>query len=161
PPPLVRSAQLGLSDRPVADRPGIGPPVRGGAGSQPADVDVRARRPHGLRRPADGGGARPDPRAYRAGPVRTAGLPGSAGGPAGHVDPGLALAGELRGRGHSVEFAGTETGPEGALVPAAGFALRAIRARPVRRRLAPSIVVAPMVALRATAACAALVKAFD
>ena len=37
------------------------------------------------------------------------------GGTAGHVYPGLALAGELRGRGHSVEFAGTETGPEGAL----------------------------------------------
>lgn len=49
------------------------------------------------------------------------------GGTGGHVIPGLAVARELRARGHGVSFVGTEHGMEGRLVPAAGFDLRKIQ----------------------------------
>src|ERR1035441_9077823 len=42
------------------------------------------------------------------------------GGTGGHVIPGLAVARELRTRGHQVSFVGTEFGIEAKLVPAAG-----------------------------------------
>jgi UDP-N-acetylglucosamine--N-acetylmuramyl-(pentapeptide) pyrophosphoryl-undecaprenol N-acetylglucosamine transferase len=48
------------------------------------------------------------------------------GGTGGHVIPAIAVARELRGRGHDVFFVGTERGTEGKLVPAAGFELRPI-----------------------------------
>jgi UDP-N-acetylglucosamine--N-acetylmuramyl-(pentapeptide) pyrophosphoryl-undecaprenol N-acetylglucosamine transferase len=43
------------------------------------------------------------------------------GGTGGHVIPALAVARELRARGHSVRFIGTRRGIEAKLVPAAGF----------------------------------------
>ena len=43
------------------------------------------------------------------------------GGTAGHVIPALAVAAELRARGHSVRFIGTRRGIEAKLVPAAGY----------------------------------------
>src|SRR5262245_15489854 len=43
------------------------------------------------------------------------------GGTGGHVLPGLAVAQELRARGHTVHFVGTRAGIEARLVPAAGF----------------------------------------
>ena len=43
------------------------------------------------------------------------------GGTGGHVIPALAVAGELRQRGHSVRFIGTRRGIESKLVPAADF----------------------------------------
>jgi UDP-N-acetylglucosamine--N-acetylmuramyl-(pentapeptide) pyrophosphoryl-undecaprenol N-acetylglucosamine transferase len=43
------------------------------------------------------------------------------GGTGGHVIPALAVARELRSRGHSVRFIGTRRGIEAKLVPAAGF----------------------------------------
>jgi UDP-N-acetylglucosamine--N-acetylmuramyl-(pentapeptide) pyrophosphoryl-undecaprenol N-acetylglucosamine transferase len=43
------------------------------------------------------------------------------GGTGGHVIPALAVAGELRARGHSVRFIGTRRGIEAKLVPAAGY----------------------------------------
>ena len=49
------------------------------------------------------------------------------GGTGGHVIPGLAVARELRTRGHQVSFIGTEHGIEGKLVPAAGFELKKIQ----------------------------------
>ena len=49
------------------------------------------------------------------------------GGTGGHVIPGLAVARELRTRGHNVSFVGTEYGMEGKLVPEAGFELRKIQ----------------------------------
>jgi UDP-N-acetylglucosamine--N-acetylmuramyl-(pentapeptide) pyrophosphoryl-undecaprenol N-acetylglucosamine transferase len=49
------------------------------------------------------------------------------GGTGGHVIPGLAVARELRTRGHRVSFVGTEHGMEAKLVPAAGFDLQKIQ----------------------------------
>lgn len=49
------------------------------------------------------------------------------GGTGGHVIPGLAVARELRTRGHNVSFVGTEFGMEAKLVPAAGFDLQKIQ----------------------------------
>ena len=48
------------------------------------------------------------------------------GGTGGHVIPALAVARELRTRGHEVFFVGTERGLEARLVPAAGFDLQKI-----------------------------------
>ena len=48
------------------------------------------------------------------------------GGTGGHVIPALAVARELRQRGHQVYFVGTARGLEATLVPAAGFELRKI-----------------------------------
>lgn len=48
------------------------------------------------------------------------------GGTGGHVIPALAVARELRARGHRVLFVGTERGLEAKLVPAEGFELRKI-----------------------------------
>lgn len=48
------------------------------------------------------------------------------GGSGGHVIPALAVAGELRRRGHTAFFVGTERGLESKLAPAAGFELRRI-----------------------------------
>src|SRR5690349_3127485 len=50
----------------------------------------------------------------------------AAGGTGGHVIPGLAVARELRARGHHVAFVGTERGIEVKLVPAEGFELKLI-----------------------------------
>lgn len=47
----------------------------------------------------------------------------AAGGTAGHVNPAIALAEELRERGHHVRFFGQESRLEGRLVPEAGFEL--------------------------------------
>src|ERR1044071_3620676 len=48
------------------------------------------------------------------------------GGTGGHVIPGLAVARELRARGHQVFFVGTERGLEARLVPAEGVELKKI-----------------------------------
>ena len=48
------------------------------------------------------------------------------GGTGGHVIPALAVARELRTRGHEVFFVGTERGMEAKLVPAEGFELQTI-----------------------------------
>ncbi|NKC16138.1 MAG: undecaprenyldiphospho-muramoylpentapeptide beta-N-acetylglucosaminyltransferase [Gammaproteobacteria bacterium] len=49
-----------------------------------------------------------------------------AGGTGGHIYPGLAVAGELRGRGCEVNWLGTQNGLETLLVPKAGFPLHFI-----------------------------------
>src|SRR5579883_3026071 len=48
------------------------------------------------------------------------------GGTGGHIIPALAVARELRRRGHNVFFVGTERGLEAKLVPAEGFELKKI-----------------------------------
>lgn len=50
----------------------------------------------------------------------------AAGGTAGHINPALALAQELRGRGHEVRFYGTVRGMESSMVPEQGFAFEGL-----------------------------------
>ena len=63
----------------------------------------------------------PGPRPPTPGPFLMAG-----GGTGGHVIPALAVARELRARGHGVLFVGTERGLEARLVPGEGFELKKI-----------------------------------
>lgn len=58
----------------------------------------------------------------------------SGGGTAGHVNPALATAAALARAGADVRFVGTAHGLEHRLVPAAGFPLRTVPARPLRGR---------------------------
>ncbi|WP_219341226.1 glycosyltransferase, partial [Nevskia soli] len=55
------------------------------------------------------------------------------GGTGGHVIPLLAVAEELRTRGHEPYFVGTERGAEARLVPPAGFELQYIRVGGLQR----------------------------
>src|ERR1700686_3645625 len=55
------------------------------------------------------------------------------GGSGGHVIPSLAVARELRGRGHSCVFIGTRTGFEARLVPAADFPIEYIEIGGLKR----------------------------
>jgi len=55
-----------------------------------------------------------------------------AGGTGGHVYPALAVARELQGRGHGVEWVGTHHGMESRVVPAAGIPLHYLAVRGVR-----------------------------
>src|SRR6266545_7095533 len=55
------------------------------------------------------------------------------GGTGGHVIPLLAVARELRRRGHETIFFGTERGLEARLVPAEGFPLELIRVGGLKR----------------------------
>ena len=81
----------------------------------------------------------------------------AAGGTAGHVFPGLALARTLRDRGHVVAFVGTDRGLESRLVPQAGFAFHAVPARPLLREFSLAAARAPFVALSAVRACRPIV----
>lgn len=60
-----------------------------------------------------------------------------AGGTGGHVYPALAVAGELRDRGYSVEWVGTSRGLEQRVVPAAGIKLHHLLVRGVRGKGLP------------------------
>ena len=73
----------------------------------------------------------------------------AAGGTAGHVVPALAVADALVGRGAQVEFVGGERA-EAELVPAAGFALHAVRVRGIDRHNPVKAGYAVALALRAT-----------
>jgi UDP-N-acetylglucosamine--N-acetylmuramyl-(pentapeptide) pyrophosphoryl-undecaprenol N-acetylglucosamine transferase len=70
------------------------------------------------------------------------------GGTAGHVFPALAVAGELRDDGHEVWFAGTASGQEARLVPAAGFRFEEVEARPLERKASVRTLTAPVAAMR-------------
>jgi UDP-N-acetylglucosamine--N-acetylmuramyl-(pentapeptide) pyrophosphoryl-undecaprenol N-acetylglucosamine transferase len=77
------------------------------------------------------------------------------------VFPGLALAAELRDRGHEVRFAGTERGVEARLVPAAGFDFHVVEASPFVRELSLAALRAPVAALRAMRGTGDLVARSD
>lgn len=70
------------------------------------------------------------------------------GGTAGHVFPALALARRLEAEGHEVRFVGTSHGQESRLVPAAGFPLVEVEARPFVRKVSLRAATAPLAALR-------------
>lgn len=57
------------------------------------------------------------------------------GGTGGHTYPALAVAQELRARGHRVRFVGGRRGIEGRVVPAAGFGIDLLPGRGLKRRL--------------------------
>jgi UDP-N-acetylglucosamine--N-acetylmuramyl-(pentapeptide) pyrophosphoryl-undecaprenol N-acetylglucosamine transferase len=80
------------------------------------------------------------------------------GGTAGHVFPGLALAGTLRDRGLVVAFIGTDRGLESRLVPQAGFAFHAVPASPLVRRVSIAAARAPFVAMATIRTCRPLVR---
>lgn len=82
----------------------------------------------------------------------------AAGGTAGHVVPGLALARALSRRGHEVAFLGTADRLEAELVPRAGFDFHPVRARPFVRRPSPAALGAVLTALRAVGECGPLVR---
>lgn len=72
----------------------------------------------------------------------------AAGGTAGHVLPAIALARRLiEDHGADVAFAGTPTGQESRLVPAAGFRLDPIEAAPFVRKVSLRNVRAPVVVM--------------
>jgi len=60
------------------------------------------------------------------------------GGTAGHVLPALAIATELRDRGHEVHLVGSERGIEARLVPEAGFDQTLLPGRGIARSLSPA-----------------------
>jgi UDP-N-acetylglucosamine--N-acetylmuramyl-(pentapeptide) pyrophosphoryl-undecaprenol N-acetylglucosamine transferase len=64
--------------------------------------------------------------------------------------PALAVADALRGSGAEVSFLGTREGPEGRLVPAAGYEIDYVRARGIERRSPLKAVAAGALAAKAT-----------
>jgi UDP-N-acetylglucosamine--N-acetylmuramyl-(pentapeptide) pyrophosphoryl-undecaprenol N-acetylglucosamine transferase len=82
----------------------------------------------------------------------------AAGGTAGHVMPSLAVAEALRARGVSVSFAGSPDRIEAQLVPDAGFPFDSFRISGLPRRPGLAQARAVLLAGRAPAACAAILR---
>jgi UDP-N-acetylglucosamine--N-acetylmuramyl-(pentapeptide) pyrophosphoryl-undecaprenol N-acetylglucosamine transferase len=83
----------------------------------------------------------------------------AAGGTAGHVFPAVALADRLvADHGATVEFIGSPSGQEAALVPAAGYELHGIAAAPLRREISLESARAPFVAAGSVGACRPIVR---
>lgn len=86
----------------------------------------------------------------------------AAGGTAGHIFPGLAVARSLRDRFDAeVVFVGRAGSQEARLVPEEGFPLVAVESRPFVRRLSPDALAAPVTALRAARRCRGLLRDAD
>ncbi|MBI2708294.1 MAG: UDP-N-acetylglucosamine--N-acetylmuramyl-(pentapeptide) pyrophosphoryl-undecaprenol N-acetylglucosamine transferase [Actinobacteria bacterium] len=76
------------------------------------------------------------------------------GGTAGHLNPGLAVARALVERGHdpaTIHFVGAARGPEGTVVPSAGFSVDLLPGRGLQRRAALANVTAALDLVRALA----------
>lgn len=63
----------------------------------------------------------------------------TSGGTAGHINPSLALAEELKSRGHDIIFAGTPNRLESKLVPDAGYEFKSFEAVGFNRKKPLSI----------------------
>ncbi|HEV8572995.1 MAG TPA: undecaprenyldiphospho-muramoylpentapeptide beta-N-acetylglucosaminyltransferase [Actinomycetota bacterium] len=86
----------------------------------------------------------------------------AAGGTAGHVFPGLAVARSLRDRfGADILFIGRPDGQEATLVPEAGFRLATVEARPFVRRISFAALRAPVTALRAAGKARRIARGAD
>lgn len=72
-----------------------------------------------------------------------------AGGTGGHVYPALAVANELKSRGHDICWMGAPDSFEARVVPAAGFPLEPIRVSGLRGKGALRLLMAPLLILRA------------
>jgi UDP-N-acetylglucosamine--N-acetylmuramyl-(pentapeptide) pyrophosphoryl-undecaprenol N-acetylglucosamine transferase len=72
-----------------------------------------------------------------------------AGGTGGHVFPALAVAAELRARGHAVRWMGTRNGIEARLVPAAGIEVEWLSISGLRGKGLTTLVAAPVNLVRA------------
>ena len=84
------------------------------------------------------------------------------GGTAGHVFPAIATGRRLaEDHGAEVVFVGTPGGQEARLVPAAGFELFEVQARPLLRKASVSTLRAPFVALASMRRCRPLVESAD
>lgn len=81
-----------------------------------------------------------------------------AAGTGGHVFPGLAVAEELRARGHTLSWLGTPEGMENRLVPVAGIELDAIAIKGLRGNGLMRWLAAPFVLLRAIWQSAAVIR---
>ncbi|MDR1776079.1 MAG: undecaprenyldiphospho-muramoylpentapeptide beta-N-acetylglucosaminyltransferase [Actinomycetes bacterium] len=75
----------------------------------------------------------------------------SGGGTAGHIYPALAVADELRRRGHSLTYVGTPTGPEAQLAPAAGLEFIGVAAAGFDRARPQTLVTSSLQILRSAA----------
>jgi UDP-N-acetylglucosamine--N-acetylmuramyl-(pentapeptide) pyrophosphoryl-undecaprenol N-acetylglucosamine transferase len=80
------------------------------------------------------------------------------GGTAGHVLPGLAIAGALEARGHGVHYVGAARGIEAELLPAAGIDHTLLPGRGIQRKLAPANVVAAFGIVRAVLTAIGLLR---
>lgn len=83
------------------------------------------------------------------------------GGTAGHVLPGLAIAGALVAAGHdpaTIHFVGSERGIDAKLVPPAGFGLTVLPGRGIQRRLTAANLAAAWGLVRAFATAVRLVR---
>ncbi|AEG82028.1 UDP-N-acetylglucosamine--N-acetylmuramyl- pentapeptide pyrophosphoryl-undecaprenol N- acetylglucosamine transferase [Corynebacterium ulcerans 809] len=83
------------------------------------------------------------------------------GGTAGHIEPAMAVAEELRGRGANVIALGTSRGLEQTIVPARGFELKLIDPVPVPRKINADLFKLPFRLLRTVKQTRDVLKAHD
>lgn len=84
-----------------------------------------------------------------------------AGGTGGHVFPALAVAEELRARGHSVQWLGTARGIENRVIPAANIPLHLINVEGVRGRGLVGLIKAPFLITYAVAQALRLIRTIN